>query len=131
MQTRCKRKAYNFLLYSHISSEMISFLRKRKRNRETIVEWIFDFSVKLRKKVIYSSSLFESDTTKGDGGWCIVPPLSALHKYNHAQTGICMTARTLQSPLLRHGTNARSANHRRIHDDDDDVEDDSLQLSIL
>lgn len=39
-------------------------------------------------------------------------------------------ANLARSPLLRHGTNARSANHRRTHDDDDDVEDDSLQLSI-
>lgn len=53
-----------------------------------------------------------------------------LHKYSHTYTGH-MTARTLRSPLLRHGTNVRSANHRRIHDDDDDVQDDSLQLSIL
>lgn len=40
--------------------------------------------MKLWKKIIYSSLLSELDTTKGDGGWCIVPPLSVLYKYSHA-----------------------------------------------
>jgi len=48
----------------------------------------------------------------------------------HTQTSIRLRANLLRSPLLRHGTNARSANHRGNHDDDDDVEDDSPQLSI-
>lgn len=43
-----------------------------------------DLSMKLWKKIIYSSLLRELDTTKGDGGWCIVPPLSVLYKYSHA-----------------------------------------------
>lgn len=60
----------------------------------------------------------------------IGPSRTQPRTHTHAAVSGRMTARTSRSPLLRHGTNARSANHRRTHDDDDDVEDDSLQLSI-
>lgn len=60
--------------------KIILFFRE-KRSRGILIEWISRWNFERRLFIVLCSEL---DTTKGDGGWCIVPPLSVLYKYSHA-----------------------------------------------